>query len=212
MATDFSFFERSLTEKRIYRVTRDRERDLLKDLATSGDVEVLEDSEEYTDLLVANLMDPGTPEGVKPIEERFGVTLPQDVRAFYRRWNGGILIYQAVYSILDVESIIAMALEFRQCHGVPAGMPWHVLRFCDIGSSDYFALRHKTDAEWEVILADHECHEMEFLVPEDPKIDARRVLAGSFLGWLRRLDESDGWPWGKQIMPPHRKPPCQRVW
>ncbi len=212
MATDFGFFERSLNEKRIYRVTRDLERDMIRKLGTAGAVQILDDTEEHTLVRATNLMDPGSPDGVKPIEDRFGVKLAQEVDAFYRRWNGGVLIYRSVYLILDVQAIIETAIDFRQCQGVPMDLPWHVLRFCDMGSSDHIALRRNTDADWEVIWADVENCETELLYPEDPQADARGILDASFLAWLRRMDETDGWPWGEHIMLPHDKPPCERVW
>jgi hypothetical protein len=211
VASDFGFFQRSLNEKRVYRVTRDYERDILKELGAAGAVDILEDAEEHTLVAVTNLMDPGAPNGVEPVEEKFGLSLPREMDAFYRRWNGGLLLYRSLYTLLNVRSIIQTAIEFRRDYGVPRDLPWHVLRFCEIGDSDCFALRRRPDGGWEVILAVHEYDDTEFLEPEDPKVDARRVLSDSFHGWLQLMDETDGWPWGPRLRPPNAESPCQRV-
>ena len=212
MATDFGFFERSLHEPRVYRVWRGYEREIVRQLAGLDGLDILRDTDEDTLIRTTNLMDPGTPDGVRSVEERFGVALPPEFHRFYQRWNGGVLVYGALYFLLPAEEIIETAVEFRELQEVSLDLPWHVLRFCELDGGNFVALRRKRDGEWEAIFTSCENVDTEYLEPEDSCVDARRILAPSFSEWLRKVHDTDGWPWGEHIAYPEDRPPCERVW
>jgi hypothetical protein len=212
VALDFAFFERSLHQPRLYRVWSDWEREIVRRLADLDGLDILAETEDETLIRAVNLMDPGTPEGVKPIEERFGIRLPRELHEFYRRWNGGVLVYRTLYSVLSVEDIVTTALELRELHEVPPDLPWHAVRFCELQDSDCLALRKRQSDAWEVVWAGCDRTDLDLLRPDDPREDCNCTLDPSFLHWLRRMDETDGWPWGEHIMLPSDKAPCKRVW
>ena len=212
MPTDFDFFERSLREPRVYRVWRGWERELVRQLAGPDGLDILRDTDDDTLIRTTNLMDPGTPAGVRPVEERFGVKLPPEFHQFYQRWNGGVLVYGILYFPLSVEEIIQTAVEYRECQEVSLDLPWHVLRFCDLGDGCYIALRRRSEGDWEAIFTSCENAEVDLLHPVDLEEDRNGILDPSFSAWLRRIDETDGWPWGGNIAMPDGRPPCERVW
>jgi hypothetical protein len=209
---DFVFFERSLHQPRLYRVWSDWEREMVRRLAELDGLDILEETEDETLIRTVDLMDPGTPDGVKPIEDRFGIRLPRELHEFYRRWNGGVLVYGTIHVLLSVEGIIEATREMREAHEVPQNLPWHILRFCDLGDSEYIGLRRKSDEQWEAIWAGCECTDLELLHPTDPTEDRWGIIAPSFLQWLRRVHETDGWPWGEHIAMSGDRPPLLRVW
>jgi len=212
VSADFSFFERSLHEPRVYRVWRGYEREAVRRIAEFDGLDILRDTDEDTLIRTTNLMDPGTPDGVRSVEERFGITLPRDVHEFYTRWNGGVLVYGTLQVLLSVDEIIETAMDFRRCQEVSEGVPWHVIRFCNLGDGCYIALRRRSEGDWEAIFTSCENAELDLLNPTDLEEDRNRILDPSFSAWLRRTHETDGWPWGEHIAQPDGRPPCERVW
>jgi len=214
-STDFSFFERSLEQSRVYRFTIPGCFERLKDPAFRGRIDILREEPDRMEVRGSHVVFPGCPDGVRAISERFQLALPQEVDAFYRRWNGGLLLHRELYRILPVEEVIATAIRLRRLRWEPLDpqkLPWHVLRFCEMWDGDYLALRRRAPLDWEVIWADVEAAEADLLYPSDPEEDANCVLDSSFLAWLRRMEETDGWPWGGKIRPPSDWPPGTRIW
>jgi hypothetical protein len=212
VASDFTFFEQSLRQPRVYRVWRGREREIVRLLAEMDGLDILEETEEETLIRTVNLTDPGTPGGVKPIEERFGIHLPRELHEFYRRWNGGVLVYGTIHFLLGVEGIIETTSGIREAQQVSQELPWHILRFCDLGDGNYIGLRRKSDEQWEAIWASCEHTDPELLHPSDPVEERSGTFEPSFLQWLRRVHETDGWPWGEHIAMSDDRPPLLRVW
>ncbi|HUT33343.1 MAG TPA: SMI1/KNR4 family protein [Planctomycetota bacterium] len=213
--TDFSFLEESLEEQRIYRFTIPGCLDRLKDPAFRTRIDVLREEPDRMDVRGTHVLFPGCPDGVRAINDRLGVDLPPEVDDFYTRWNGGLLLHRELYRILPVQEIIATALEVRRIRREPRDrrkLPWHMLRFCEVWNGDYLALRRRAPHDWEVIWADIEQTDVDLLFPADPKVDANVVLDSSFLAWLRRMEETDGWPWGGRIRAPRDWPPGTRIW
>jgi hypothetical protein len=194
----------------VYRVRGDLERDLIQSVAEPGYVDILEDTRDYTLVRARHLMDRADRKGVAPLEKRFGVQLTDDVADFYRRWNGGVLIFRNIYIVFPVRLIERTAKELRKAHGLSSALPWRVLRFCSVEEGDHLALR-QNGVGWHVIWASHEYDEAEFLEPEDPAVDARRVLDQSFAAWLQRMDATDGWPLSEQLLLLGEEPPLERV-
>jgi len=214
MPVDFSFFERSIRETRTYRFTRGWHRDRLMQPDVREHLRVLGRGRYYTEVSGSHVLRLGCPEGVRAVEERFGVELPREVHDFYGRWNGGVLLYRELYSILPVAGIIHTALQFRRVRREPTSpkeLPWHMLRFCDLGEGNCLALRRKGRSDWEVIWADIEVSDTDLILPERAAEHARAVLDPSFLAWLKRMNDTDGWPWGESIMLPDDRPPSKRI-
>jgi len=212
MPADFDFLEPSLHEPRAYRVRRGGERLIVETLATSDGLDILRDTDDYTLICATNLMNPGTPDGARSIERRFGVELPPEFHQFYQRWDGGVLIYRSIYFILSSAQIIETAVEFRDVQEMPLDLPWHVLRFCEVADEDYVALRRRAPSDWEAIYASGDNPETDYLYPQDARVDARGVVAPSFSEWLRKVHDTDGWPWGEHLPLRRNRPPCERVW
>jgi len=215
MAADFSFLERSLGQERLYRFTIPGCFERLKHPAFSRGVDILAEDAHFMLVRGTHVLFPGCPEGVRAINERFGVDLPPEVDDFYKRWNGGLLLRRELYRVLPVQEIIATATEFRSGRREPTGpakLPWHMLRFCEVWDGDYLALRRRGPRRWEVIWASVEESDEEMIHPQDPEVDANGVLDTSFLAWLRRVEETDGWPWGGRITAPRDWPPGTRIW
>ena len=212
MPTDFDFFERSLHEPRVYRVWRGWEREAVRQLAAFDGLDILQETDEHTLIRTTNLMDPGTADGVRSVEERFGVSLPPELHQFYGRWNGGVLVYGILYFMLSADEIIQTAEESRELEGVSLDLPWHMIRFCNLGDGCYTALRRRSEGDWEIIWADIEDAELDLLHPVDLEEDHNGILDPSFPAWLRRVDGTDGWPVGGNLDMPDGRPPCTRVW
>ncbi|MBM4041715.1 MAG: SMI1/KNR4 family protein [Planctomycetes bacterium] len=214
MGTDFSFFERSIREKRTYRFTCPWHRDRLMEPDVRDHLQVLRRGRHYMEVRGSHVLRPGCPEGVRAVEERFGVKLPGEVHDFYKRWNGGFLLHRELYPILSVQEIILTAVDFRTVRGEPTDpskLPWHLFRFCDMSNSNYLALRRKAGRGWEVVWASVEVYDSDLIIPEYAAQHRRCVMDPSFLVWLRRMEDTDGWPWGESIMLPHDKPPSERI-
>ena len=212
--TDFSFLERSLKEQRIYRFTIRGYFDQLRDPTLCERIDILEETPDRMVVRGTHVLFPGSPNGVRAINEKFGVDLPPEVDDFYTRWNGGLLLHRELYRILPVEEIIATALELRRIVKEPtdpAKLPWYVLRFCDLGDGRYLALRRNAPGRWQVVWTSFEDTDTDLVFPQGLEEDANGVLDGSFLGWLRRMEGTDGWPWGGRIRAPRDWPPGNRI-
>jgi len=213
MRTDFSFFERSIRETRTYRFTCPWHRDRLMAADVRDHLQVLRRGRHYADFQGSHVVRAGCPEGVHAIEERFGVRLPREVHDFYKRWNGGLLLYREIYPVLSVQEIIETAIDFRTVRGEPTDpskLPWHLLRFCDMSNSNYLALRSQNGRDWGVDWADVEVTDSDLILPERA-VNYKGVMDPSFLVWLKRMNDTDGWPWGESIMLPDDKPPSKRI-
>jgi len=211
---DLRFFEECLKRSRVYCYTIPGCFERLRIPAFRSRLDVLRDEPHRMDVRGSHVLFAGCPDGVRAINDRFGVDLPSEVHEFYTRWNGGLLFYRELYRLLSVQEIIDTAARCRSLRGEPqdpSELPWHVLRFCEVWDGDYLALRRQAPLRWEVTWADGEMSDEDMIHPEDPQSDANGVLDSSFLAWLRRMEETHGWPWGGRVRAPRDWPPGRRV-
>jgi len=208
---DWSSFEKSLAESRVYRFSNEWYVQRLKKSQGGDEFEILRSGPFDTDIRGSHVVWPGNPDGARPIEERLAIDLPEEVHDFYHRWDGAWLFYREQYDILSVAQIIETAIEMREIRDEPMELPWNVLRFCDMGDGNYLALRRKGPLDWEVIWADASRWDAELVKLADPRDDACIRLDASFFAWLRRMDDTDGWPWGESIALPRDTAPSERI-
>ena len=200
MPVDYSFFEASLADQRTYRGQWDRQQlGLFEGAQARGRLELLSRKRDDLRFRGTHVMRPGHPLGLAQVNEQLGITLPEDIDAFYRRWNGGLLVLKRFYHLLSAADIIRRSREMRQIRREPGPpeLPWHLVRFCDLGNSEYLALRFDpSTSDWNVFWASHE--ELDaYYIADTAKPPGRReftIVDPSFRSWLQRMCATDGWP------------------
>lgn len=229
MTTDYSFFENSLDEQRTYKFltgwhsarfladVRDRTHGHKLDLRPHIKIlkiekEVDEDNgypEELVTVLGSHVMLEGEPTGLNAVESEFGIQLPEELHHFYRRWNGGFLLFREFYELFSIEEIIGFAKTLDGGPNRPPNTPWYFLRFCKVLDSCELALRRRFDGDWEVVFVepfDTGNFEKYLDCEQNPAID------GCFSTWLKRMCATDGWPIGEGIMGMiEDEPPSERL-
>jgi hypothetical protein len=213
--TDFEFFERTLHEQRSYRFRGEqaawhakqlRRWEAIDQWTVAGKPDGADADFTVTG---SHVLDSGNPIGVAGLNERFNITLPQDVDDFYRKWDGGLLLFRQYYPILSVQQIIQVTLWHRDI-GNEGDYPFHLIRFCDLGNSDYLAFRFSEKQEWEVIYKAYEYPDSEVILNWHEHPGA--FLDSDFRHWLQRMIDTDGWPLGGQwIRRDNEPPPAERV-
>jgi hypothetical protein len=196
---DFSFFDASVAESREYRATAGDQIGLVRWFVNHGSDEVVILDEDdrgdgYADVRVRHQLDDGSPIGLARVNEVLGVDLPEDIDAFYRRFNGGVLFFREFFRLYSVDQIIERTLSLREnadgSDGPPRGV--RVVRFCGFGCSGCeFVLRFNDAGAWEVFCTEPTRWEVDVC---DPKADSGTVTDASFRAWLKRLCETDGVP------------------
>ena len=200
--TNFRFFEESLTDLRAYRVM-DRwywqcvtKPEIRPHLAVQRE---RESDNIFGEVRGSHVMGDANRIGLAQVAEQFNVILPPDVDDFYRRWDGGLLLFQQPYLLLSANEIIKTAVEFRELRQgqEPANLPWHLLRFCNVGNGNYLAFRQRRQrTNWEVIFASVEELDVDLLYDREDLNEV--VLDSDFSSWLHRMCKSDGWPIDKE--------------
>lgn len=187
MATNYSRFEKSLSEVRTY---HDEWGGLPEEIREAGIPTAkfkIVDKITTADVSGSHVMNPGLVDPISPFKTFFRCNPPDDFPAFYSQWNGGFLFLGLIYRLLPMEKIITENAEFRKMRGHDARAEWKIIRFADIGHNDFIGFRKK-DGRWVVSLILNEYHDDELHAGafEAP------VLAQSFSGWIDRLIDLDG--------------------
>lgn len=210
MSTDYSFFEQSLTQQRTYsvktgwhcdRFVLDRiARIHINKLDVRAHIEVLSMVEEDDDdearevcrVKGSHVMRVGSSDGVERIQQAFDITLPPAVDDFYRRWNGGFLLFREFYELLSVDEIIKETLSWDEMLGRPTDGPRIAIPFCTVLGDCYLALRKTDEGEWEVIIFGPE--EAGVLLQDRHEAGPGFTKDPNFPAWLKRMCQTDGWP------------------
>ena len=157
VTTDYSFFENSLNEVREYRFTNGWQCDrfLMKSRSHIGNLdvrphlqivpEIAPDKETYLgDPFVnactvkgSHVMRPGMADCAMLVQEKLQLALPPELETFLQRWNGGFLLFREFYELLSAEEIVEVAIEMDETLDQPFLWPHRVIRFCDLGNSNY---------------------------------------------------------------------------
>jgi hypothetical protein len=211
--TDFDFFEQTLHERRTYRCRGERAAwryDWMKnwhldDLVIAGSTDG--DGADFTFAGTHQMNAPGSPVGVARVNERFNVTLPADFDAFYRRWDGGKLLFRELYPLLSVEQMLIVNERFAGYAKWDGRSPLRLIRFCDMSNTDHLCLRLGDDGKWLVVFGRCQYPDADYF---DNWHQIRReiTLDTSFRGWLQRMVKTDGWPllhdgyYEEEIVPP----------
>ena len=191
MTTDFSFFESSLKTKRTYRTPYTANVEMLMDHDEQGVIEMVSESVEEMVFRATHLLKPGFADGIRSVERKFEVTLPQDMHDFYRRWGSGYLVFLREYRLMPPSEIIEEVISFRTIRKERADMPKRMFRFCELEDSNFFAVRQNwSNGDWEVIYADIGDTDQEL----QGEYGDSCVTDASFTAWLKRMVDTDGWP------------------
>jgi hypothetical protein len=208
---DYELFDHTLRERRRYRFVNEQGSYAMKRLRGRGvleDVEVEMPQDGCVEVSGTHVMNPGSPIGVAAINERFNISLPEDVDRFYRKWDGGVLLFREIYPLMSVQEIVQTTAWYLDAN--PTDLPVALVRFCDLGNSDYLALRLNTRQAWEVIFKANEYPDEDIIINWHEHPGA--FLDASFSAWLKRMIETDGWPMGgKWIYPDEAPPPGERI-
>ena len=207
-ANMYGFFLRSCRERRVYHVLMAFYHQQLRSPPWRGRVEVVGQDDMGRDIISGtHIMNPGNPRGIREVNQRFGVDLPGDVDAFYRQWDGGLVLLRQGYPVLSAEQVIETSLNMRRWRGESLGTPWNVLRFCDLGDGDYLVFRRCGEGKWDIALA------LVDALDADIVGNNRLTVAPSFHAWLRRMIETDGYPLGLKppVSPYDDTPQADRV-
>lgn len=197
----FSFFQTLLTEQRSYDYT-------------AGHISFIEREtrrmrQAYPDAIFPTICDgpvgnwdcPSTTvfhvaappaEGLALLEQRFNITLPQDLCEFYRTYNEALILTRNPVLIMSPAQIIYVSDDLREAHEVPKDLPRHVIRFGWLGTDSYFLLRYCAEADdWEVVISSYS-------YATDTQLQDRSAWETrcdkSFSDWLRRMIATDGVP------------------
>lgn len=187
MSTNYARFEASIHETRTY---HDEWGGLPGEIREAG-IPIAKfkivDKVTAADVSGSHVMNPGIADPITPFKKFFGCNPPDDFSDFYRRWNGGFLLFGLVYRLLPIEKMIAENAEFREMRGHDAKSEWKIIRFADIGHNDFIGFRKK-NGSWVVSLILNEYHDDDLHAGafEAP------VLAKSFKEWIDRLIDLDG--------------------
>lgn len=144
---DFEYFERTLHERRTYRCHRElaaSQYEWMRTWDKTAGYQVTGNTEgPHADFTVTGThrMAAGNPLGVARINERFNITLPADFDAFYRRWDGGVLLFSDNYPLLSVEQMVEVNMEFAEIANWDQRTPLRLIRFCSLYNDDYLCLR-----------------------------------------------------------------------
>ncbi len=157
---------------------------------------------------VSHMMRPfdGTDLGL--VEHEFQMSLPDEIKSLYRRWSGGALVYRQVFRLLTPREIVSVTREIRTARNED-DLPYHLIRFCDMEDSNYFALRKDPAAsdQWNVIFADIGYTDADMQGDQGKGM----ICDASFTDWLVRLDETDGFPLVPGMEEFEGEPACVRV-
>jgi hypothetical protein len=195
--TDFTFFEAALEEEREYQTTSAGYISLVRHFAAKGVAEVVSDDETVMRFRVGHVLTSDGDAGLDSVEKRLGVSLPDDIRAFYARWGACRLMLRLPYRLLSPEEIVEETLHWRGKHR--PGEPVRVVRFCRFSGHvgwQQFVLRLDEARGWEVFCANPGYSEADILHGSFADGgESGGVTDRSFAAWLRRLCETDGWPY-----------------
>src|SRR5688572_18582503 len=161
------------------------------DLITGGKPEGKDADFTFAGMHRMNL--PRSPIGLARVNERFNVTLPADFDAFYRRWDGGVLLFRELYPLLSVEQMLIVNSEFAGYGKWDGRSPLRLVRFCDMSNSDYLCLRLGDDGTWLVVFGRCQFSDADYF-DNWHQIKRETTLDTSFRGWLQRMVKTDGWP------------------
>lgn len=192
MATDYSFFEAALRKSRRYRIRLMGYYEVVQAEPLRHQVKFLKETKKRLDIEVRHVMGPQNTDAAD-IGHALKVKLPPDFTQFYKRWNGGYLLFREPYRLMPAKEILDFALELRRLREEPLDLPFHVVRFCDMGDGFYLALRRKPGRRnrWEVIWGGADYLDAELATAGK---DIVAVLDPSFCAWLKRMIRTDGWP------------------
>lgn len=197
---DFGFLERALHERRAYRCHGPyaawryewMSEWSLDDMVLKGKTDGEDADFVFTG---THRMRPGNALGVARINEVFNVTLPADFDAFYRRWDGGVLLFREIYPLLSVEQMLEVNEWYVENTTWDRRSPWPLIRFCDMSNGDYLAMRLSGDGAWQVNFLSRESPDECFIVDWEQEYSGS-FMDASFTAWVRRIIATDGWPVG----------------
>jgi len=157
---------------------------------------------------VSHMMRPADGTDLGLVEQEFQTSLPDDIKSFYDRWSGGALVYRQVFRLLAPGEIVGVSKKIRTARDED-DLPHHLIRFCDMDDSNYFALRKDPEAadQWNVIFADIGYTDADMQGDQGKGM----ITDPSFTDWLVRLDETDGFPLVPGMEEFESEPACVRV-
>jgi len=210
---DFAFFEKSKAEVRTYSTNWNAPYKLLRSLGKHRLLSVLEDgTDERGNVRMvvrgSHMMELGNPLGLAKVNERFDITLPEDIDWFYRMYDGGCLLFQELYRLMPAEEIVEATLAYRRVTHEDPTVPNHIVRFCDLGEANHIALRRTPSGEWVVMYADSGYTTDQLL--HDKGLIGEYTWDDSFASWLKRMCATDGWPSAMQVYASDEAP-LQRI-
>jgi hypothetical protein len=187
MSTNYARFEASILEIRTYHDEWGGLPGKIREAGIPNAKFKIVDKVTAADVSGSHVMNPGIADPFTPFKKFFFCNPPDDFADFYRRWNGGFLLFGLVYRLLPIEKMVSENAEFMKMRGHDVKSEWKIIRFADIGHNDFIGFRKK-GGRWVVSLILNEYHDDDL---HSGAFEAP-VLAQSFKEWVDRLIDLDG--------------------
>ena len=181
---DFKFFEEWIARPRKYDLAWSIQymKKYFADLPGSENIRIESGDESHTIAYVSPCMRPPAQGRLEEWASGRGLLFSDSFLEFHKNWDGGVVPCLHFYRLFSAEEIKG---DTERRYLNVAQPP--IVRFCDADNGDHFAFMLHDGKYEKVVFADRE-------IPDDELADDEYVTDDSFVNWLKRIFDTDGWP------------------